>query len=311
MNKNIFITGGAGYIGGKLIPLLLNEGYNVTVYDNLMYGGHHLLHFFSNPNFKFIKGDILDKDLLEKSIKKHEIIIHLAALVGYAICRSNEKLSYDVNYIGTKNVIECLKNNELLLFGSTGSNYGTLDGICTEESSVNPLSVYAKTKHLAEQEVIKYNNSISYRFATAFGLAPRVRLDLLINEFLWNCINQKYLVVYESHYMRTFIHVTDMALSFLFAIKNKDKMIGEIYNVGSDTQNFSKKDICEIIKTKTECLIHYAEFGSDADQRNYEVSYKKINDLGYKTTITIEEGIDELLKSFEVIKLKNDFKNFN
>jgi nucleoside-diphosphate-sugar epimerase len=311
MKKKIFITGVAGYIGTSLLPLLLENGYQVTGYDNLMYGGDQLLPFFSNPNFTFVRGDVLDKDLLSKVIKGHDVVINLAAIVGYAACRANEKLSYDVNHQGTKNVIECLDGSQLLLFASTGSNYGNVDGICTEESPVNPLSIYAKSKHLGEQEVLSYSNSIAFRYATAFGLSPRLRLDLLVNELSYLASTQKYITVYEAHFMRTFIHVRDIAASLLFSIKNVDKMRGQVYNVGSNDMNFSKRDICELIKTKIDCLVNYAEFGSDADQRNYIVSYDKINALGFNTTITVEQGIDELLRAFEAVKIHNKFKNFN
>lgn len=307
--KKIFVTGGAGYIGSVLIPSLLNEGYEVTLYDTLMYESHQLIPFFQNKKFKFIKGDILDKKLLGESIKNHDVVIHLAAIVGYGACRVDENRAYAVNHIGTKNVIESMSDDQFLIFGSTGSNYGSVNGICTESTPLHPLSIYGKSKTLAETEVLSRPNSTAFRFATAFGASPRLRLDLLINELTYNAVTQKYLVIYESHFMRTFIHVRDIANVFLFSINHKDEMKGNVYNVGSNTMNFSKKDICEMIKRKTDCYVHYADYDGDVDKRNYVVSYDKIESLGYKTTITVEEGIDELINCFKVLKIQIPFKN--
>jgi nucleoside-diphosphate-sugar epimerase len=276
----IIITGGAGYIGTSLIPLLLNEGFSVTVYDLLLFNnGDKLIPYISNPNFNFIFGDILDKEKLKNSIKNHDVVIHLAALVGFPICREKgEKESYEVNVIGTQNVIECLDDYQYLLFGSTGSNYGEVKGICTEETSLNPLSIYGKTKTLAEHLVLSRNNSTAFRFATAFGVSPRLRLDLLINDLTYKSITEGYAVIYESHFLRTFIHVKDIANVFLFAIKNKNKMVNNVYNVGSNRMNFSKKEICELIKKEIpSTYFNYADVGEDIDKRNYVVSYEKIN----------------------------------
>ncbi len=309
MSKKIFITGGAGYIGSTLIPQLLQKDYNVTVYDNLRSGGDGIIHNFLHPNFKFIKGDILDKPLLWESMKGHDVIIHLAAIVGYTACRKDEDYSYKVNHWGTKNVTDGLDGKQLLLFGSTGSNYGTIEGVCTEESELNPLSIYAKSKTLAEQEVLKYNNSIAYRFATAFGISPRLRLDLLINDLSYSAFTQKYIAVYESHFMRTFIHIKDIARSFIFAIDNCDKMKNEVYNVGSWDMNYSKRDVCEMIRQKTDCYVHYADFDGDADKRDYVVSYDKISKLGFNCKYTVEEGIEDLLKIFPIVKIDNKYRN--
>jgi len=307
--KKIFITGGAGYVGSALIPLLLGEGYKVTVYDNLTVHADGIMYNFLNPNFDFIKGDILDVELLHKSMKGHDVVIHLAAIVGYTACRKDEKLSYKVNHEGTRNVVEGLDGKQLLVYGSTGSNYGTVEGVCTEETPLNPLSIYGKSKTMGEEEVLKYPNSIAYRFATAFGFGPRLRLDLLINDLTYSAFMQKYIAVYESHFMRTFIHVKDMARVFKFAIENAGKMKGEIYNVGSNSMNYSKGDVCKMIQQKTNCYVHYADFDGDADKRDYVVSYNKINKLGYDTTITVEEGIDELIRVFPMVKIDNKYRN--
>ena len=310
MVKKVFITGGAGYIGCTLVPMLLSSGYEVTVYDSLLYGGDGLIHNFSHPNFNFIKGDILNKEFLHECMKGHHVVVHLAAIVGYAACRMDEQKSYDVNHRGTINVVSGLDGSQLLLYGSTGSNYGTVDGVCTEETPLNPLSIYGRSKTLGEEEVMKHTNSVAFRFATAFGVSPRLRLDLLVNDLSYLAHVQKYIAVYESHFMRTFINVKDIARVFMFAIQNKDSMSNEVYNVGSNSMNFSKGDVCKLIQEKTDCYVHYADFDGDADKRDYVVSYDKINKLGYDTTVSVEQGIDELLRVFPIVQMNNKrYKN--
>ena len=222
--------------------------------------------------------------------------------------------SKDVNYEGTKTVISCMNDDQYLIYSSTGSNYGRVIGICTEETPLNPLSIYGKTKTWAEEEVSKRPNSTSFRFATAFGVAPKLRLDLLINDMAYQAWSHKYVVIYEPHFLRTFIHVHDIAMSFVFAIENQEKMVGETYNVGSNNMNFSKKEVCEIIREElarngVEAEFNYSGTGEDADKRNYEVSYDKINALGFDTTRTVHEGIKELIKTFPLVKINNPYKN--
>ena len=306
---DVLVTGGAGYIGTTLIPQLLDEGYKVTVVDNLMFGGDALFPFFRNKQFSFIKGDIRDKSLMASVIDGKDVIVHLAAIVGYPACRTQPLLAESVN-IGATETLSCLADtDQLILFGSTGSNYGAVEEICTEEMPLNPLSLYGVTKTFAENHLLDNNPTIAYRFATAFGISPRLRLDLLINDFTYRGLTQGYVVVYESHFMRTFIHVHDIARAFVFAIKNRDNMTGQVFNVGSDKMNYSKKDVCQIIQTKTETYFHYADIGEDADKRNYRVSYEKINSLGFDTTITIEEGIDELIEGFKAVQYRTRYTN--
>lgn len=308
----IFITGGAGYIGTSLIPLLLEKNYFVTVYDSLIFdNGDKILPYIGNKNFKFIQGDIRDKELLNQSIKNHDVVIHLAALVGFPICRKlGDKESYSVNTEGTKIVIESMSEHQYLLFGSTGSNYGEVDGICTEDTPLNPLTAYGVTKTEAEKLVMNRKNSTAFRFATAFGVSPRLRLDLLVNDLTYRSYTEGYAVIYESHFMRTFIHVKDIARVFCFSIENKEIMSGEVYNVGSNSMNYSKKDVCEVIKKiLPNSYFNYADVDGDPDKRNYIVSYEKINNLGFDTTITLEEGVNELIKSFPLIKIKSNYHN--
>lgn len=306
----ILVTGGAGYVGSVLIPRLLNAGHHVRVLDNLMYGGSSLLPHFSYPNFEFVKGNILDESKVRQAVTGVDAIIHLAAIVGYPACKKNEQLAHDVNYIGTKIVEKNRDRGQLLLYASTGSNYGAVVGqVCTEETPLNPLTIYGATKTQAEQYLLDSPNTICYRYATAFGVSSRMRLDLLINDFVYQAVKTRNLIVYERTFKRTFIHVIDMAHSFMFALENADRMIGNVYNVGSENMNHSKEDVANLLRQKFDFYLHYADVGKDEDQRNYEVSYAKIHALGFQTTISIEAGIDELLNAYQVIDVKNPYSN--
>ena len=296
----VLITGGAGYIGTVLTELLLERGHDVTIYDRLMYDGTPLVKFFSYNNFSFINGDILDVDNLKENCKDKDVVIHLAAIVGYLACDNNKEMTKDVNVIGTQNVVDSMSPSQLLLFGSTGSNYGKVDGICTEETPLNPGTLYGVTKTEAEDIVMDRENSVAYRFATAFGISHRLRMDLLINDLTYKAITEGALVIYQSSAMRTFIHARDMANSFLFAMETRG-MSGQVYNCGSNDMNYSKKDICEMIKDKTGCYVHYNDFDYDKDNRDYEVSYDKLEALGFEVTIGVERGIDELIDVYKVL----------
>lgn len=306
----ILITGGAGYIGSVLTPLLLDNGYEVRVMDSLMYGGSGLLPAVGRKGFDFVKGNVCDPDDVKTAAKDCEVVIHLAAIVGFPACRKHPELAEQVNVVGTHTVAQVVGPERLMLFASTGSNYGALtDEVCTEETPLNPLSHYGKTKTAAERFLLDRGNTIAYRFATAFGMSPRLRLDLLVNEFVYNALTQRHLVVYEKDFMRSFIHVKDIARSFMFAIENADKMNGEVYNIGNESMNYSKADMCDRIKSKIDYYLHFAEFGTDADKRNYVVSYEKIRKLGFKTTIDLDEGIDELIQGLQLINVTNTYSN--
>jgi len=305
----ILVTGGAGYVGTTLMPKLLEAGHEVTVFDNLMFGGNQLLPFFRFKNFNFVRGDIRMAPELKSAVEGNDVVIHVAAIDGFPACKNNPQLTKEVNVQGTVNLIEACTPDQVILYGSTGSNYGTVDGVCTEETPLNPLSLYGYTKTEAEKMLLERNNSIAYRFATAFGISPRLRLDLLINDFTNKCMKDGYLVVYEKDFMRTFIHVADMANSFIFALQNLDKMINNVYNVGDASMNYSKEAVCNMIAERTNAFVHYEEIGSDADKRDYIVSYEKINKLGFKTTITIEEGIDEIVRALKIVDFQDPYTN--
>lgn len=309
VKKKILVTGGAGYVGTALLPKLLEAGHEVTVFDNLMQGGNQLLSFFRNKNFHFINGDVTIKKDLEEAVKGMDVIVHLAAIVGFPACKNNPELATAVNVDGTQNLIDVTTPDQVILYGSTGSNYGKVTDICTEESPLNPLSLYGETKTKAEHMLMARGNTVAYRFATAFGVSPRLRLDLLINDFTNKCLRDGYLVVYEKHFMRTFIHVSDMANAFMLAINNLDKMVNNVYNIGDDSMNYSKEEICNMVAEKTDAFIHFEEIGSDADKRNYVVSYDKVRALGFRTEVTIRDGIDEIIKALNVVDFTNPYVN--
>jgi nucleoside-diphosphate-sugar epimerase len=305
----VLVTGGAGYVGTSLVPQLLDGGHHVRVFDNLSFGGDQLLPFFRRPNFEFMKGDIRDPRDVTAAVQGQDVIIHLAAIVGYPACRSDPKRAEEVNVAGTRNIARTVSKSQLVLFGSTGSNYGAVEDICTEETPLHPLSLYGQTKTLAESILLTECSTVAFRFATAFGLSPRLRLDLLVNDFTYRAVSQQYLVVYEAHFMRTFIHVHDMGRAFAFAIDNVDRMMGQVYNVGSGKMNYSKRQVCELIQEIVPCYVHYAEVGQDADKRDYVVSYEKLSKHGFDTTISLQQGIAELFEGFKVLSFHNPYSN--
>lgn len=309
--NNVLVTGGAGYVGVPTVSLLLDKGYNVTVFDNLSWGGDVLLPFLGNKNFKFIRGDITNKKDIKRALDSIDVIIHLAAIVGFPACRKFPELSRRTNVGGTKNLVEISGGKIPIIFASTGSTYGKLiEKYCTETTPLKPLSNYGKQKVKAE-EFIKTNggNYVIYRFATAFGSAPRFRLDLLVNDFTYRAVVEKTLMVYEKDFMRTFIHVRDMARSFLFALENYNKMKGEVYNVGNESMNVSKEQIARLLLSMTDFHLHFVDAGHDFDQRDYIVDYSKIRKVGFRTTIGIKQGIQELIKACEVINIDSAYRN--
>lgn len=308
--KNILITGGAGYIGAMLTRELLQKNYRVKVLDSLRFGGASLIPFFSYPNFEFIKGDIRIKKDMVKALEDIDLVIHLAAIVGFPACRQDPELSYHINVNGTKNLVNCVKGKLPILFASTNSVYGKVSGtICTEETPLQPLSEYGSQKVIAEKIIQRNKKFVIFRFATAYGVSPKMRLDIMPNDFVYKAVKEKSLIVYEKKFMRTFIHVKDMANAFLFALENYKKMQGETYNMGDNKMNYSKEDVCLMIKKKLDYYLHFAEINKDLEQRDYEVSYNKLAKLGFKTTISMEEGIDELIKVSEVIDEQKPYRN--
>ena len=305
----VLVTGGTGFIGAVLVDRLLDVGHSVVVLDSLLYRQNTLLPHFIKPHFEFIHGDIRDASAVREAVRGVDAVVHLAAMVGAPICEKHKELAEAVNVGGTQNLIAACSPSQPILFASTGSNYGKVEGVCTEESPLNPLSVYGVTKTRAEELVMARGNAISYRFATGFGLSPRLRLDLLPNDYVHQAVKNGTLIIYERNARRTFIHVQDMARAFVHALERYEQMKNNVYNVGSNELNFSKEDIARMVQRHVDFYVHFAEFRSDPDQRDYEVSYDKLAATGFTTTISMEHGITELVKGMRTLPSFNPYEN--
>ena len=311
MNK-VLITGGAGYIGSILTEKLLQNGYDVTVLDSLIYNQLSLLGFCHNKQFKFVHGDVRNETLLKELVDNVDIIIPLAAIVGMPACKSYPQVAIDVNYKHIVNVLKFAGKNKKIILPNTNSQYGSSTEIITEESPFKPLSLYAETKCDAEKALLDNQNGIALRLATVFGLSYRMRMDLLVNDLTYKAITDGYLVLFESHFIRNYIHIRDIANTFLFMIENYEKCNGNAYNVGLSSANCNKLQLAEKIKEYIpELVIVQNEFKKDFDQRNYMVSNKKLESLGWIPKYSLDSGIQELLQGYKLInKFKNkDFTN--
>ena len=312
MSKKILITGGAGYIGSVLAELLLNKGYNVTVYDNLMYKQTSLLHLCNETRFNFIKGDVTNKKQLLPQIINNDIIIPLAAIVGAPACDANEELATAINYTQIEFIVDNLRKDQQLIMPNTNSQYGSSDKIITEESPFNPLSHYAVTKCKAEEYIMDWENGICLRLATVFGSSPRMRTDLLVNDFVYKTITEGCLVLFQSKFKRNYIHVRDIAETFLFCIRNYDKLNGQVFNVGLSDANLNKMELAKKIKTYYPNLVIIEnEFSTDIDNRNYIVSNDKLESFGWKPKYSIDNGIEELITAYQMVITDNNKKYTN
>jgi nucleoside-diphosphate-sugar epimerase len=308
----VLITGGAGYLGSVLTEVLLNKGYQVTVIDNITYKQTSVAPFTYNKNFKFILGDVRDEILLKQLVQGHDIIIPLAAIVGMPACEANPQLTIDVNYKQVKNITQWVTKNQIVLIPNTNSQYGSSTEIITEDSPFKPLSLYAETKCDAEKAVLDSGNGIALRLATVFGMSYRMRMDLLVNDFVYKAITDGYLVLFESHFIRNYIHIRDIANTFLFMIENYEKCNNNAFNVGLTSANCTKLELAhKIQKFIPDLVIVENNFKQDFDQRNYMVSNAKLESQGWIPTFTLEDGIKELISGYKLItKFKNkDFTN--
>jgi nucleoside-diphosphate-sugar epimerase len=305
----IVITGGAGFIGTVLAPRLLAHGHQVHVVDNLMYGAQPVLPLFFQPGFSFAEVDVRDRAALAAELKGADAVVHLAALVGYPICKKLPREAVEVNLGGARNVIELAPPEARIIYASTGSNYGEVVGVCTEDTPLNPLSLYGETKTKAEELFVARDNTVSLRFATAFGIGPRLRLDLMINDFTYQAIHNRFLVIYEKHFRRTFIHVQDIARAIVHMLERPERLEHKVYNVGHDTLNFTKKEIVDLLRERLDFLVHFAEIGSDDDKRDYEVSYARIRATGFETEVDIDRGLSEVIRSLRLIRMRNPYSN--
>ena len=303
--QHILVTGGAGYIGSTLVPALLDEGYQVTVLDNFMYKQNSLAHVCHHKNFNVVRGDIQLKEVMKPLLDQADIIFPLAALVGAPLCKVNPKAATAVNHDAILMMLDMLRPDQWVIMPTTNSAYGSGDknNFCTEESPLRPVSQYAEEKVLVEKEFLKHPNAISFRLATVFGMSLRMRIDLLVNDFVYRAVYDKCTVLFESHFKRNYIHVRDVVRAFLHGINHFDKMKGQIYNVGLSDANLSKKELCEHIQKYIPDFIYVDEkIGKDPDQRNYIVSNEKIEAIGYKPAFSLDDGIEELIKGYTMIK---------
>jgi len=304
----ILVTGGAGYIGSVLVPYLLKREYYVEVVDNFMFNQNSLLDLCIYKNFDVIRGDVRDKNLMKKLVKDKDIIIPLAALVGAPLCERDKIGAKTTNLDAIKMLCEITSRDQKIIFPTTNSGYGTTTGeiFCTEETPLNPISLYGKTKVEAEKIVLDRGNSITFRLATVFGASPRMRIDLLVNNFVYRAVKDRSIVIFEGHFKRNYIHIRDVARAFLHAIDNFDRMRDEPYNVGLSSANLSKIELAKLIKKFIhDFTIIEAPIGSDPDKRNYIVSNEKIEKTGFKPIYSLEDGIKELIKVYTI--LKNNF----
>lgn len=306
----ILVTGGAGYVGSTLVPMLLDQGHKVRVFDNLRFGGQGLLACCQNRGFELQKGDVCDENAVEKALEGVDAVIHLAAIVGYPACKKEPQVAQATNVDGTRILLQKRKKDVRFVYASTGSIYGSVpDYVCNENTPRAPITLYGETKAAAEEMVLEAGNGVAYRFATAFGVSPRMRLDLMPNDFTYQAVKNRNLIVYEGGFKRTFVHVRDMARSFMFALDQWDKVRDDVYNVGHESMNFTKEDVARQILKHVDYYLHFAEVGTDADQRNYEVSYEKIRSKGFETTIDLDRGVAELVRASKLIEYQNPFAN--
>ena len=302
---NILVTGGAGYLGSTMVPELLAAGHEVTVLDNFMFQQHSLGQVCHRPNFNVIRGDVRDRETMKSAMKTADVIIPLAALVGAPLCSADPIGATTINKDSLYLMLELVSDSQWILMPTTNSAYGTGDenNFCTEESELRPISQYAIEKVEIEKRLLDKPNAISFRLATVFGMSPRMRIDLLVNDFTYRAVYDRTVVLFESHFKRNYIHVRDVMGAFMHSLSNFESMKGEIYNVGLSEANLSKKELCERIqKHIPHFMFVEAQVGKDPDQRNYIVSNEKIESTGWKPAHPLDAGIKDLIKGYTMIK---------
>ena len=302
---NILITGGAGYIGSVLTPTLLARGHHVTVLDNFMFRQNSLMDCCVYENFQVVRGDCRDERTMRSLLKDADLVIPLAALVGAPLCDRDRIGAETINRDAVAMLCRIAAQEQRIIIPNTNSGYGIGEQnmYCTEESPLRPISLYGTTKSEAEQIVLERGNSLSFRLATVFGASPRMRIDLLVNDFVYRAVNDKAVVIFEGHFKRNYIHVRDVVRAFLHAIDNFDAMQGRPYNVGLDDANLSKLELCERIRTYVPGFTFLeAPIGKDPDQRNYIVSNARLASTGFAPQHTLDMGIRELIKAFVVAR---------
>jgi nucleoside-diphosphate-sugar epimerase len=300
----VLVTGGAGYIGSILCEHLLAAGHQVTVLDRLLYGEQSLFHLASNPNFDFVYGDSRDENALRPLVTQADVLIPLAAVVGAPACDRDPLLTTSTNVDAVKLLDRLRSSEQLVIYPNTNSGYGTQSGdlYCTEETPLEPVSLYGQTKCEAELYLLDRPNTITLRLATVFGLSPRMRLDLLVNHFVHAAVTERYIVIFEKDFKRNYVHIRDVGDCFVHCIDEADSMVGQPYNLGLDAANLSKEELAfKIREYVPNFYIHFAPIGSDPDKRNYIVSNRRLREAGFEARRSLDDGIQELLKGYRML----------
>ena len=307
----ILVTGGAGYLGSVMVPRLLGAGHEVTVLDNFMYNQPTLLDICHDTRLTIVRGDTRDKGVVEKCMKGADAIFPLACLTGAPLCAKDPLGAQSILFDAVKMLVDMSSKDQRFVFPTTNSGYGIGEKgkFCTEETPLRPISIYGKLKCDAEKAILDSGHGVSLRLATAFGASPRMRLDLLVNDFVYRAVNDRFIVLFEAHFKRNFIHARDVAKAFMHSLNNFDTMKSQAYNVGLSDANLSKMQLCEEIKKHVPSLYFVeAAIGEDPDKRDYIVSNEKIEKTGFKPDMSLSAGIAELVKAYQVIK-RNEYAN--
>ena len=303
---NVLVTGGAGYLGSTLVPALLERGFAVTVVDNFMYGQDSLAAVCYHPGFSLVRGDVRSMDTMRPLVARADIIIPLAARVGAPLCDRDPVAATSTNLQAIADMLDHLSRDQMVLLPVTNSGYGIGQAgtVCTEESPIRPISLYGRNKVEAERVLLdRHPLAVSFRLATVFGMSPRMRLDLLVNDFTYRACSDRFIVLFESHFKRNFIHVRDVTRAFLHGIDNFSAMKGQIYNVGLSEANLSKLELCECIQRQVPSFVFVeSPIGADPDQRDYIVSNEKVEGTGYCPAVSLDDGIRELIKGYAMIR---------
>lgn len=305
----VLVTGGAGYLGTVLVPLLLERGHEVVVLDTLAHAQTVFQEHASKAAFAFVRGDVRDGEAVSRAVQGCDAIVHLGGIVGFPACHADPGLSWSVNVLGTQTVLACAGRRRVV-FASTGSCYGKVEGVCTEATPINPLTFYGRQKAEAERAVRGYAGPWTIlRFATAFGASPRPRLDLLVNDFVWQAVKNKWLNIYEPGARRTFVHVRDMARAVELVLEHP-QAIGGTFNVGDEALNHTKAQVARAVAAAVEGTgLNLDREGSDPDARDYAVDYAAVRALGFRCEVSLEDGIRELVRASDMISVRDPYRN--